>query len=166
MPQNGSHILKYMSNNLFIISHRGNLNGRVPEKENHPDQILFVSSYFDVEIDVWYMNGKYVLGHDYPQYEIPEYFLQRNLWCHAKNFEALDRMLHAAIHCFWHEEDKLTLTSKSIPWCYPGFYVKNGITVIKSDSFQTDISILGICTDYPIKLKPIACSSACGIMTE
>lgn len=138
---------------MKIISHRGNLRGRNPKTENHPDQIIYASSYFDVEIDVWYTNGKYVLGHDYPQYEVSEDFFQKKYWCHAKNFEAMERMIHSDIHCFWHENDKLTLTSMGIPWCYPNIYVKNGITVLQEDSFKTDVLILGICTDNPIKFK-------------
>jgi hypothetical protein len=39
-------------------------------KENHPD--LYFESYktgFNVEIDVWFVDGKFKLGHDEPQYD-------------------------------------------------------------------------------------------------
>ena len=48
---------------MILISHRGNINGRIPEKENRPQYIetTLVSGY-DVEVDVWYVNGKLMLG--------------------------------------------------------------------------------------------------------
>lgn len=140
-------------NKIKIISHRANINGPDPKIENHPDQIIKVAKKFDVEIDVWYLNNCYSLGHDYPMYEIQESFLMSEfLWCHAKNFEAMERMLYKKIHCFWHEEDKMTVTSKGIPWCYPNHFIKNGITVIKENYYSTEINILGVCTDYPISI--------------
>ena len=56
---------------MILISHRGNISGENPEKENHPEYIdKAISLGYDVEIDVWDDSGKIVLGHDVPQYEI------------------------------------------------------------------------------------------------
>ena len=50
---------------------------------------------------------------DSPKYEIQKVFLdQEGLWCHAKNKDALERMLAYKIHCFWHQEDDYTITSR------------------------------------------------------
>jgi len=54
---------------MKFISHRGNLTGPNPERENHPSYILEATANgFEVEIDLWYENGKLILGHDEPQY--------------------------------------------------------------------------------------------------
>ena len=137
----------------YFISHRGNINGRIPEKENHPDYILqAINAGYDVEIDVWYVNNQILLGHDEPQYEISLDFLLsycHKLWCHAKNFKALEKMQKDKLHYFWHEKDKITLTSLGILWCYPGTYTKSGITVMLSAE-KPKQKIYGVCTDYPI----------------
>ena len=72
---------------MILISHRGNLSGPDPSKENHPDYIRAArSAVSGVEVDVWFLDGKFVLGHDHAQYEINKEFLYgTNMWCHAKN---------------------------------------------------------------------------------
>lgn len=134
---------------LKIISHRGNIDGKT-EKENKPSYIEnAISLNYDVEIDVWLFDNRFYLGHDEPQYLVDEKFLHNpRLWCHAKNIEALEIMHKNNIHCFWHDIDKLTFTSKSVPWCYPGVYVKSGITV-ELGTHKIIPSVYGVCTDYP-----------------
>ena len=141
---------------MKIISHRGNLSGRLPEQENHPDYILgVVRAGYDVEVDVWCIGEKFVLGHDLPQYEVSASWLKDlPLWCHAKNSDALEGMLVQGIHCFWHQQDFCTLTSRGIPWCYPGNWIRGGITVVM-DSYHPAIvipdGVLGVCVDDPIE---------------
>lgn len=138
---------------MKLVSHRGNLLGREPEKENSP---IFVenaiSKGLDVEIDVWSVDDKLFLGHDFPQYEISEeWLLKKPLWCHAKNKEGLHRMLLLGVNCFWHENDRYTLTSKGFLWCYPEYYSKYGITVDLSDKPKSiEVPSMGICTDIPL----------------
>ena len=51
-----------------FISHRGNIDGRDPEKENTEEYIDTARMLgFDVEIDVWKIADSLYLGHDYPQ---------------------------------------------------------------------------------------------------
>jgi|LauGreDrversion4_2_1035121.scaffolds.fasta_scaffold02702_10 hypothetical protein len=145
---------------MKIISHRGNLRCREPERENHPEFIRKAyESGFEVEIDVWYESGKFILGHDQPQYEIDSSFLHGlPLWCHAKNLLAAERLMQEGLHYFWHHQDLMTLTSKGIPWCNLNVFVDGGITVeLESPSHTTIQScyskILGICTDYPLNWK-------------
>ena len=53
----------------FLISHRGNLNGKNEDLENHPDYIMAaIHKGFDVEVDVWLYKDRLYLGHDKPQY--------------------------------------------------------------------------------------------------
>ncbi len=108
---------------MKFISHRGNLYGRIPNRENTKLYIEeALEAGFSVEIDVWKNGNKILLGHDEPTEEIDPLFLQSSLlWCHAKNPEALEFMLHDdGIHCFWHQNDKFTLTSRNYLWMYPG----------------------------------------------
>jgi hypothetical protein len=95
----------------------------------------------------------YYLGHDFPKTKIDKQFLNnKKFWIHAKNINALEELQKTDLNYFWHETDKMTLTSKNIPWCYPKNYVKNGITVLKENEFPTQ-KILGVCTDYPLLFR-------------
>ena len=149
---------------MILISHRGNLDGKNPEKENSPLYVLqALSKGFDVEVDVWYSNSKWFLGHDYSQYEIDLDFLiasSYSLWCHAKNILALKMMLKEDIHCFWHQEDDVTLTSRGYIWTYPGKNLtKKSICVLPKkfgDIYNKSMGIdkcYGICSDYILEYK-------------
>ena len=59
---------------MILIAHRGNLNGKT-NRENQPEYIQeALVQDFDVEIDVWYIEDEFWLGHDIPQYKIEEIF--------------------------------------------------------------------------------------------
>ena len=50
---------------MYLISHRGNLNGIQKDKENEPEYIISaIDKGFDVEVDVRFENNKFFLGHD------------------------------------------------------------------------------------------------------
>ena len=138
---------------MIFISHRGNINEKYPDKENDPKYILqAVRKGYECEIDVWFIKDRLYLGHDEPQYEVNLMFLQNNkFWCHAKNVNALEYMLLHKIHCFWHQEDDYTITSKGIIWTYPGNKLtKNSICVMpeKCNKNTHDFNkCIGICSD-------------------
>jgi hypothetical protein len=134
---------------MKIISHRGNLNGVDKTLENNPQHILKVLKKFEVEIDVWYIDEKWFLGHDNPQYEVLFDFFKENMWIHCKNLQACEQLSKTNLNWFWHENDKVTLTSKGYIWSYPDIYVNNGITVEFGYNKDLPKYILGICTDYP-----------------
>ena len=144
---------------MILISHRGNTAGSMPERENNPDYIIeTIEMGFEVEIDVWCVKDALYLGHDAPQYEISESFLMNdNLWCHAKNLEALSLLLKIGAKCFWHENDDFTLTSTNKIWTYPNKQVKkNSIIVCKNidDTIRYyKLQIFGICSDFIGDLK-------------
>lgn len=137
---------------MILISHRGNIVGPKPERENKSDYIQEALSLgYEVEIDVWYVDNKYYLGHDDPKYHVEESFLkQEGLWCHAKNKAALEALLAASIHCFWHQEDFYTLTSNNFIWTYPGNDLgQNSICVMPEKSWSQNLNnCSGICSDY------------------
>lgn len=136
---------------MVVIAHRGNLNGPNPAEENSPAHIQrALDAGFEVEIDVWVLNGNVYLGHDEPKYKVDVNFLRNSsFWCHAKNFDALEFMLNETdIHCFWHENDKFTLTSEGIIWTYPG-QITGEYSVLVTNEPVTTNKIFGVCTDFP-----------------
>jgi len=141
---------------MKFISHRGNLKGRNVEKENSPDYISKALDLgFDVEVDVWFSDGKFFLGHDKPEYPVEISFISdERLWCHAKNLDSLLEMLKKKIHCFWHETDKFTMTSKNIIWAYPTQEIIHGCVAVLPELHNQDISrCYGICSDFILNYK-------------
>ena len=141
---------------MKLIAHRGNTEGRKPAVENDPVYVSqAIDAGFDAEIDVWSINGNYILGHDSPDFFVKQSFLEnKRLWCHAKNLEALERMLlNKKIHCFWHETDKYTVTSKGHIWTYPEENVtSNSVIVIAGSKLSlSHRKIYGICGDYVLE---------------
>jgi hypothetical protein len=136
---------------MILISHRGNINGRIIEAENNPEYIKdTISMGYDVEVDVWFVEGEFWLGHDMPQYKADyKLLVNEKLWSHAKNIEALLEMKKYAIHYFWHENDTVTLTSKNYIWAYPGKQpIKNSIAVMP-ELYKEDVSLCkGVCSDF------------------
>jgi hypothetical protein len=145
---------------MILISHRGNINGRFESYENEPNYIdLAISKGYEVEIDIWIIEGVLFLGHDEPQYGITLDWLNKRkdkLWIHCKNIEAIEffNSLLETYNYFWHEEDTVTLTSKNYIWAYPGKQpIKNSIAVMP-EIFNDDTSqCVGICSDYIQKYK-------------
>jgi len=138
---------------MILISHRGNINGKIVEKENHPSYIdEAINLGYDVEIDMWWIDGKTYLGHDVPQYEVNDEWLTKRinkLWVHCKNIELLNWIRSTTLHYFWHEEDTLTLTSKNQIWAYPGKQPILGSIAVMPEINKDNISLcIGICSDY------------------
>ena len=143
---------------MRLISHRGNISGRNPEKENSPQYIQDALNLgYDVEIDIWYVNNKYFLGHDSPQYEVEKDFInsiKNRSWFHCKNEDALSNIGEDfdRINFFWHDRDKYTMTSMGHVWSFPGeTMVKNSIMLFPENYPENKNQILlssGICSDY------------------
>lgn len=144
---------------MIFISHRGNIYGPEISNENSPNYIQKALDLdLNVEIDIHYFKENLWLGHDEPQFKIKNinWLFNKKLWCHAKNIEAIHFMMdHNEIHCFWHQEDDLTITSRGFLWTYPGKQILDkSIIVIKEDIDKKDIPYCkGICSDYIMKLK-------------
>ena len=117
------------------IAHRGNMAGEKPSQENTRPYIMKAALSHYVEVDVWFEDGTFWLGHDGPENKIDAAFLENErLFCHAKNVAALHKMLSLGIHCFWHEKDTVTLTSRGFVWKYPEVYL--------------DGTLWGVCSDW------------------
>ena len=138
---------------MILISHRGNINGRFEDWENKPEYIDDALSLgYDVEIDLWFIDGKTYLGHDEPQYEIDDDWLGERIdkiWVHCKNIESLNWIRSTNLHYFWHETDTVTLTSKNYVWAYPGKQpIVGSIAVMPELENDNVLLCTGICSDY------------------
>lgn len=144
---------------MRFIAHRGNLNGPIPERENHPSYIQSaISSGFDVEIDVWYQNEKFILGHDKPDYEVGyQFFYNDRLWVHCKNIEALRKLVtNPLVNAFYHDQDDCVLTSQGFIWTYPRLLTltDKSIAVMPERVPEWDLTgIYAVCSDYVSELK-------------
>jgi hypothetical protein len=147
--------------NRFYIAHRGNTKGANPDRENSPDYIQqALSEGFDVEIDVWVVDGEIFLGHDNGKYPIElEYLKNPKLWCHAKNFAALELMyVHKNdIHFFSHDTDTHVLTSKGYIWTFPGETTSKNTVIVMPEKLKLNENqyreSAGFCSDYIYYIK-------------
>jgi hypothetical protein len=144
---------------MKIISHRGNLDGPNKLTENKIETIENVLNLgFDCEIDVWYINSKLWLGHDYAENEIDINFLIKNcnmLWIHCKNIEALILLKHD-FNCFFHDKDVYTLTSKGYIWGnIESRIYKEIVQVMPEVSNMYLKNGFAVCTDYPKYYKSL-----------
>jgi hypothetical protein len=140
-----------------LISHRGNTNGRVKYIENNPQYInLALDAGFDCEIDVYIQSNGWWLGHNEPVYQVDDCFLKKpGLWCHAKSIKTFYWLLQYGMHCFWHQEDWVTLTSRGYIWTFPGYgLTSKSISVLPELGKGADFeNCAGICSDYIEKYK-------------
>lgn len=143
---------------MILIAHRGLIAGPDSEKENTESAISYsLSQSFHTEIDLWFINDEWFLGHDYPSYNTTfEFISQPNIWIHAKNFNAANKLSETNLNYFWHENDARVLTSKGFWWTFPNKELgTNSIAVMPE--WYTPIEDLksclqwncvGICSDY------------------
>lgn len=141
---------------MILISHRGNINGRRPAMENNPSYVkTTMEKGFNVEIDVWLYEGRLYLGHDHPKYKTSLEFLKdERLWCHAKSPETLYHLLKNGVHCFYHNRDSVTLTSKGYIWTYPNCPLTPLSISLFPERRDEDVSnCKGVCSDNIIQIK-------------
>ena len=143
---------------MIIISHRGNIRGSVPSRENAPSYIdCAIGNGYHVEIDVRSINGELWLGHDEPQYKVDHNWLDKRrnyLWLHCKNLEAAKECWQ--YNSFCHTSDSFVYTSTGIIWLHDLTQRIDNSTIIplllREDIEHYSILIrdcYGICTDYP-----------------
>lgn len=140
---------------MIKIAHRGNFDGP-SEVENEPVYVgVAISQGFDVEVDIWMDESGIFLGHDKPQYQINETYIEDikdHAWFHCKNIQALGYFTHNMpdARYFWHQEDDYTLTSNGYIWTYPGKTATSKSIVVLKD--KTDLSkyegVYAVCSDY------------------
>ena len=136
---------------MRLISHRGNILGKNPDRENKIKCILeALGEGYDVEVDVRYIDGKWYLGHDTPDEEVEESFLEKaGIWAHCKNIEAFVHLYgNRHINYFWHQRDDVVFTSFGYMWAYPGKQpIPNSVAVLPEIHGDDISACWGICSD-------------------
>ena len=148
---------------MILISHRGNINGIIPEAENRIDYIEdALRMGYNVEIDIRDKDGKLYLGHDKPQYPLDIDWLEQHytkLWLHCKDLTVIQKLneldrIGVYLNYFWHETDTVTITSKGYLWAYPGKQpIKNSIAVLPELNNDDVSQCSGVCSDYISRYK-------------
>ena len=135
----------------IFISHRGNLKGPSLERENTPGYIdVALAKGFLVEIDAWFVEGNWYLGHDQPEVLVSEmFFLDRreSLVVHAKNHGCYRNLIEMGSHFFFHEFDSVILTSNLWLWSKPGAS-KSPDRIEVCDRNIPDDPCRGVCSDF------------------
>lgn len=159
-----------------IIAHRANLHGPSPDTENTLEAIQkCIELNIDMELDLWYREGKFFLGHDKPttEFDLLNYnFNNSFVWFHCKDIKTLQQAYTIGFYTgqkwgdqysyFFHDKDDMTLTTKLEFWTYPGKYLSWRSIAVLPDYETAEYErlveelcvtdrIKGICTDYPLK---------------
>ena len=144
---------------MKIISHRGNINGPVAEKENRPSYIdSAIQLGYDVEVDLRIIDNDFWLGHDEPQYKIELSWMRLrkdNIWFHCKDINSalVLAKLDQGFQYFCHSQEPYVCTSHKYLWIHDLTGKINDKCIIplisKEDieKYNNDIPY-GICTDF------------------
>lgn len=138
---------------MRLISHRGNTLGRNIFEENTIPYInKAISEGFEVEIDLWYVNEKYYLGHDSAENEISISELQKDkVLVHCKNVECL-MQLKEEFNCFFHESEKIVLSSSGDVILHVDYgTLESAIAIVPERNCAKKEDLLkcsGVCSDY------------------
>ena len=109
---------------MKIISHRGNLRGTTPERENTPSFIdSAIACGYEVEVDVRSVDGEICLGHDQPEIVVNSSWLlsrKDHLWIHCKDIASYVKLtnLDKSFKLFCHTQDPFVLTSTGHLWVH------------------------------------------------
>jgi hypothetical protein len=143
---------------MIKISHRGNLYGPDLNKENTVDSIFnAISKKYEVEIDVWTIDGYLYFGHDMPEHRVDLKIINNiglNGWFHCKNLESLTFFKEnlSNYKFFWHQTDDFTLTSNNYIWTYPGKNISKQSIIVHlekpTQEYLDNFNGYGICSDY------------------
>jgi hypothetical protein len=147
---------------MKIIAHRGNIDGPDHENENRLSHIKSaIDLGFDVEVDIWVIDGELYLGHDKAQYPFEKASvvdIGPYGWFHCKNLDALEYFKDNfnSLNYFWHQSDDYTITSNGYFWTYPGKSIGSQSIVVLPEIIEGNSVVkmlaerpYAVCTDYP-----------------
>ena len=137
---------------MILIAHRGNMNGPNEYENGQKYCEEAIAQGFNIELDVWYTDTWWT-GHDRPQYRVdPDFLLKKEVWCHAKNIKALKKLLELGAHCFFHQNDPVTLTSQQYIWTYPTQQLTEKSICVLPELQAIEVSAFlpsaGVCSDF------------------
>ena len=134
---------------MILIAHRGNVDGVNLLLENSPAYILTaIERGYNAEVDVWFIDGGWWLGHDSPQYKIDFTFLRHpDMWLHCKNYEALQKLIPTELNFLYHTNEDYALTSKKFIWAYPGQPGSDHTICVLPEQMSDAVGFAGVCSD-------------------
>jgi len=141
---------------MILISHRGNINGKQPNLENGQRYCQkAIDEGYNVEIDVHWYEGIFWTGHDRPQYRVDTEFLKKEeVWCHAKDIQALYELQKIDAHCFFHQNDNVTLTSRGFLWTSPTHKLTDKSICVLPELQKINLDkCAGVCSDYILRWR-------------
>ena len=105
----------------IIISHLGNINGRIPERENRLAYVqAALKAGWHVLVDVCFHNGGFYLTHDNGFDCVPPaFFSKHRIWSRAVDPETLDALCNIGAHALVASNAPFTLTSAQFVWTLP-----------------------------------------------
>lgn len=148
---------------IRYISHRGNLDSVIPEKENKPsyiDEALALG--YDVELDVRAFGTSLYLGHDHGDYIIDlEWLLERkdHIWVHTKNFQALRHLIDEDLKVFYHQKENHSIINNcNIIWTHElSEACEKSIIPLLSlmdiENYDGTMVLYGICSDFITSIR-------------
>jgi glycerophosphoryl diester phosphodiesterase len=147
---------------MIYISHRGNIDNIIPNKENTIPYIeKAITLGYDVEIDVRTKDNLLFLGHDTPDNLVSVSWLEKHknrLWIHAKDIQTLKTLLDTNLRFFFHEKENHTIISgTNLIWSH-NILESNEKSIIPLLGME-DLNSLpkhkikGVCSDYIKILK-------------
>lgn len=146
---------------IKLISHRGNLNGVNPDRENSPSYIQeAITAGYDVEIDVHWWDSGIWLGHDKPDWMVPLLFLENikdRVWIHCKNFQAFSYLLNTGFRIFFHENERYAMISNGLIWAHDLDMINEKCIIPLLSKEQLlgweETKVYGVCSDYVESFK-------------
>ena len=148
---------------MKYIAHRGLTKGPNKNFENQPHIVkTALDAGVDCEVDLWVIDEKLYLGHDEPQYNVTEQFIQNpGLWIHAKSLATFHWLTASSLdlNYFWHENDSYTLTSKGYIWAFPGKALTDRCVMVMPETVDptllttVDANCYAVCSDWVDKIK-------------
>jgi len=147
---------------MKLISHRGNIRGENPERENTLSYIdEAISLGYDVEVDIWMKDDELYLGHDGPETHVDyRWLLLRidSLWVHCKNFNAFSFLSRFSdLRTFFHENEKYVYIRNGVIWAHDMKDIDHNCIIPLLSKEQLlgwkKVSVYGICSDYVELLK-------------
>jgi hypothetical protein len=149
---------------IKFISHRGNVKGVDPVRENTKKYIdEAIKLGYDVEIDIRTKDDVLYLGHDTPDERVTLQWLKDRvefLWIHLKDYKSLMTFcnLDNDFRYFCHQGDDFTLVSNGLVWCHKTNNKMNNKCIIPLLSLKeveeyNQNEFYGVCSDFVQQCK-------------
>ena len=151
--------IKYLSSvwTPLRIAHRGLTEGPNHDLENSVERLtLRKENGLHSEIDIWWKDNHFWIGHDFPREQVSLDFLTSPyFWIHAKHRESFLELQKVSsekalgLRIFYHTDEDYILTTLGDTIIYPGLADCNGWVYMMPEMGSIQPSIASaICSDY------------------